>query len=247
MTKTGIMTCCGVKCSQGSSVPIPVGAFIPRHIRFETNHKPCSKKTSFFQRVTTCGILSKRIQDSKIKWQRCRCRFSSGSQLVFGIGLHNPPRIMARGTRQTGGRVFCPARHNGTVVYLNGGEQDLRDLARLFPTGCASVQKIEEGYYLQLSEWESPPGNTVVPDVARSELRRLNGIASLELGNFRAVKIHGMSKRDPTSGKLLTYVNLAEKLKVGLVVSVRSRLDYQTAQRQSNKSSACVCHNLHNS
>jgi hypothetical protein len=85
------------------------------------------------------------------------------------------------------------------LFKLIGDLRDCRDLARLFPSGAASVQKIEDEYYLQLSECD-PSESTQVPEMAKSTIARLKAIAQLELGNFPQVEIQGVSKRDPTTG-----------------------------------------------
>jgi hypothetical protein len=42
------------------------------------------------------------------------------------------------------------------LFQLSGENFDLEDLADLFSTGAATVKKIEDRYYMQLPEWESP-------------------------------------------------------------------------------------------
>jgi hypothetical protein len=51
---------------------------------------------------------------------------------------------------------------------------------------------------------ELPGGNTQIPEAAQEALSLLNGIARLELGNFRPPKILGFSKIDPNTGNLQT-------------------------------------------
>ncbi len=97
------------------------------------------------------------------------------------------------------------------LFKLIGDLRDCRDLARLFPSGAASVQKIEDEYYLQLSECD-PSESTQVPEMAESTIARLKAIAQLELGNFPQVEIQGVSKSDPATGQLLTYVNVTGKI-----------------------------------
>jgi hypothetical protein len=98
------------------------------------------------------------------------------------------------------------------LFRLLGDPRDCRDLARLFPAGAASVQKIEEEYYLQLSECDPLSESTQVPASAKSTIARLKTIAQLELGNFPQVEIQGVSKRDSATGQLLTYVNVTGKI-----------------------------------
>ena len=98
------------------------------------------------------------------------------------------------------------------LFRLIGAPRDCRDLARLFPAGAASVQKIEEEYYLQLSECDPLSESTQVPEIAKSTIARIKTIAHLELGKFPQVEIQGVSKRDPATGQLLTYVNVTGKI-----------------------------------
>jgi hypothetical protein len=94
---------------------------------------------------------------------------------------------------------------------LDGESPDLEDMVRLFPTGSRTVQKIAGRYYLQLAELEMTPGNTQVPKAAQEALSLLNGIARLQLGNFRPPRILGFSKIDPNTGNLQTYMSLSGK------------------------------------
>jgi hypothetical protein len=104
------------------------------------------------------------------------------------------------------------------LFRLIGDPRDLREMARLFQAGRASIQKIEDEYYLQLSECDLS-GSTEVPEVARATLARLKSIARFELGNFPQVEIRGVSRRDPDTGQLLTYVNAACKIEGKIFIS----------------------------
>jgi hypothetical protein len=73
-------------------------------------------------------------------------------------------------------------------------EGDSEDMVRLFATRPVTVKKIEGRYFLQLPELKLPLGNTQIPEAAQEALSLLNGIARLELGNFRPPKILGLSK-----------------------------------------------------
>ena len=56
-----------------------------------------------------------------------------------------------------------------------------------------------------------PVGNTQVPDAAQEALSLLNGIARVELGNFRPPKILGFSNTNPQTGKLQTFIAFGGK------------------------------------
>jgi hypothetical protein len=90
-------------------------------------------------------------------------------------------------------------------------EGDCDDMVRLFATRPVSVKKIEGRYFLQVPELKLPVGNTQVPDAAQEALSLLNGIARLDLGNFRPPKIVGFSNTDPHTGKLQTFISLGGK------------------------------------
>lgn len=92
------------------------------------------------------------------------------------------------------------------LFQLSGDHFDIEELARLFPTGSATVKKIEEHYYLELPEWASPIGDSEALEAGKVALSRLNGIALLELGNLQPPKIHGITKRDPITGELVTAI-----------------------------------------
>lgn len=92
------------------------------------------------------------------------------------------------------------------LFQLSGEHFDIEELARLFPTGSVTVKKIEEHYYLQIPGWESPLEDGEALEVGKVALSRLNGIALLEVGNFRPPKIHGITKRDPVTGNLVTTI-----------------------------------------
>jgi hypothetical protein len=90
-------------------------------------------------------------------------------------------------------------------------EGDCDDMVRLFATRPVSVKKIEGRYFLQVPELKLPVGNTQVPDAAQEILSLLNGIARLDLGNFRPPKILGFSNTNPHTGKLQTFMSLGGK------------------------------------
>jgi hypothetical protein len=90
------------------------------------------------------------------------------------------------------------------LFQLSDEHFDTEELARLFPTGSVTVKKIDEHYYLQIPGWETPLEDGEALEVGKVALSRLNGIALLELGNFRPPKIYGITKRDPVTGNLVT-------------------------------------------
>jgi len=90
-------------------------------------------------------------------------------------------------------------------------EGDCEDMVRLFATRPVTVKKIEGRYFLQVPELKLPVGNTQVPDAAQEALSLLNGIARLDLGNFRPPKILGFSNTNPHAGKLQTFMSLGGK------------------------------------
>jgi hypothetical protein len=94
---------------------------------------------------------------------------------------------------------------------LKGESPDLEDLVRLFPTDAVTVQKIEGHYYLQLTGMESPLEENDALEVGNEALSRLNGVALLYLGNFRAPKICGIAKKDPATGSLQTHISFGGK------------------------------------
>ena len=93
-------------------------------------------------------------------------------------------------------------------------ESDVEGLRRLFPTGAVAIKKIEDAYYLQLPDRESPLDENDALEVAKVALSRLSGIALLEVGNFRPPTILGTSKRDPSTGKLTTALRITVKAEV---------------------------------
>lgn len=92
------------------------------------------------------------------------------------------------------------------LFQLSGEDFDLEDLADLFSTGAATVKKTEDRYYMQLPEWESPLDDREALEAGKVALSRLNGIAMLELANFRSPRIYGITRRDPATGALTTAV-----------------------------------------
>lgn len=90
-------------------------------------------------------------------------------------------------------------------------EGDCEDMVRLFATRPVTVKKIEGRYFLQVPDLNLPVGNMQVPDAAQEALSLLNGIARLELGNFRPPKILGFSNTNPHTGKLQTFMSLSGK------------------------------------
>ena len=95
------------------------------------------------------------------------------------------------------------------LFQLSGEGFDIEELARLFARGSVTVKKIEDNYYLQLPGWESPLEDGEALEAGKVALSRLNGIALLELGNFRPPEIYGITKRDPVTGNLVTTISVA--------------------------------------
>jgi hypothetical protein len=91
------------------------------------------------------------------------------------------------------------------LFQLSGEGFDIEELARLFATGSVTVKKIEEHYYLQIPGWESSLEDSEALEAGKVALSRLNGIALLEIGNFRPPKIYGITKRD----NLVTTISVA--------------------------------------
>ena len=90
------------------------------------------------------------------------------------------------------------------LFQLTDGPFDNEELASLFPTGSVIFKKIEEHYYLQIPGWETPLEGGPALEAGKVALSRLNGIALLELGNFRPGKIYGITQRDLVTGNLVT-------------------------------------------
>jgi hypothetical protein len=81
-----------------------------------------------------------------------------------------------------------------------------------FPQALPQFRKLERTIIFNFQSGNHNRKAPKYPKIAKSTIARLNTIAQLELGTFRRVEIQGVSKRDPATGQLLTYVNVTAKI-----------------------------------
>src|ERR1700738_2177703 len=105
------------------------------------------------------------------------------------------------------------------LFRLNGEPWDLQELAYCFQEGSATVQKVEDFFYLRL-ETDSEKTDEEARAAGETALTRMNAICLVRDERFRPPRIAGVSRRDPVTGKIVTIImrNVSSKLEPGTAV-----------------------------
>ena len=93
------------------------------------------------------------------------------------------------------------------LFRLNGEPWDLEELAYCFQEGPATVQKVEDFFYLRL-ETDSEKTDEEARAAGETALTRMNAICLVRDERFRPPRIAGVSRRDPVTGKIGTTISL---------------------------------------
>jgi hypothetical protein len=105
---------------------------------------------------------------------------------------------------------------------LTGDGFDLDILRDNFRSARATVEKIEDQYYLRVAAELWTGGDDIDWTAAEDELSQINGIAKLLQPTFRTVSLAGFSERDPVTGAMITRLRArlaAEgRAKVGITI-----------------------------
>src|SRR5437667_3815126 len=93
------------------------------------------------------------------------------------------------------------------LFKIEGETFDLQDLAEMFSTGDRTIFLHDESYYLSV-EMADGLEDEQAQAIAEDELATVNGLALVVIQNYRPVKVSGVSKSDPATGKISTSVYL---------------------------------------
>jgi len=93
------------------------------------------------------------------------------------------------------------------LFRLNGEPWDLQELAYCFQEGSATVQKVEDFFYLRL-ETDSEKTDEEARAAGETALTRMNAICLVRDERFRPPRIAGVSRRDPATRKIGTTISL---------------------------------------
>jgi hypothetical protein len=91
------------------------------------------------------------------------------------------------------------------LFTLSGENWDLQELAFSFRDGPATVKKIEDVFYLCL-EMETGRSEEEIHAAGETTLKQINGIRLARNEGFRPLKICGITRLDPITGKIETCV-----------------------------------------
>ena len=93
------------------------------------------------------------------------------------------------------------------LFELNGEKWDLEELASCFEEGNATVKKFDDSHYLVL-QVDGAKSDDELRTTGETALKRMNAICLVLDERFRPPSISGLSRRDPTTGKISTFVSL---------------------------------------
>jgi hypothetical protein len=93
------------------------------------------------------------------------------------------------------------------LFRLNGEQWDLEELAFAFQEGPATVKKLDDFHYLIL-ETDGAKSDEERRAAGEGALKRMNAICLVRDNRFRCPTISGLSRRDPTTGKISTVIGL---------------------------------------
>lgn len=94
------------------------------------------------------------------------------------------------------------------LFKLEGEDPDLEALESHTQRLSECVRKEQYSYYLDLPSLQTA-NEADATKAAEQTLARLNAIMSLQDHGYRPPKVHGIARRDPVTGKLITAVRLA--------------------------------------
>jgi hypothetical protein len=94
------------------------------------------------------------------------------------------------------------------LFKLEGEDPNLEALESYTRRLSECVRKEQYGYYLDLPSLQTS-NDADATKAAEQTLARLNAIMSLQDDSYRPPKVHGIARRDPVTGKLITAVRLA--------------------------------------